>query len=65
MDHSHVTAEEDKQYRALQNQLIEIEMGAKDALRMLKEELIKWLFSDEIINTFLNKFMDIFRFKQQ
>ena len=41
MDHSHVTAEEDKQYRALQNQLIEIEMGAKDALRMLKEELIK------------------------
>ena len=39
-DHSHITKEEDEQYGALQNELIEITMGAKEALAELKRILI-------------------------
>ena len=40
MDNSHITQEEDLQYNALKNRLIEIEMGAKEALSLIKKELI-------------------------
>ena len=36
-----ITKEEDKQYAALKNQLIEVQAGAKDALRLIKNELIR------------------------
>lgn len=40
MESKHIVAEEEKQIKALQNELIEIEMGTKDALRLIKQELI-------------------------
>ena len=36
-----ITKEEDKQLAALKNQLIEIQLGAKEALRLIKNELIR------------------------
>ena len=39
MDHKHIVKEEENQYNALKNQLIEIEMGAKEALALIKREL--------------------------
>ena len=36
-----ITKEEDKQYAALKNQLIEVQAGAKEALRLIKNELIR------------------------
>lgn len=36
-----ITKEEDKQLEALKNQLIEIQTGAKDALRLIRNELFK------------------------
>jgi hypothetical protein len=35
-DHAHIVAEENKQYGALKNELIEIQMGAKEALSLIK-----------------------------
>jgi hypothetical protein len=36
-----ITKEEDKQLAALKNQLIEIQLGGKEALRLIKNELIR------------------------
>ena len=41
MDNSEIVREEEKEYKALKNDLIEIQMGAKDALKMLKKAIIK------------------------
>ncbi len=39
MDHKHIVKEEENQYNALKNHLIEIEMGANEALALIKREL--------------------------
>ena len=36
-----ITKEEDKQLQALKNQLIEVQLGAKEALRLIKSEMLK------------------------
>lgn len=36
-----IVKEEEAQYNALKNQLIEVQLGAKEALRLIKKELIK------------------------
>ena len=40
MDTSSIVKQEEKEIKALQNQLIEIQLGAKDGLRMIKEALL-------------------------
>jgi hypothetical protein len=36
-----ITKDEDKQLQALKNQLIEVQLGAKEALRLIKSEMFK------------------------